>query len=31
VLIIPAGIATAEGEGRTGAELIAALVSGHEV
>jgi 2-methylcitrate dehydratase PrpD len=31
VLIIPAGIATAEGEGRTGAELIAALVAGYEV
>ena len=31
VLIIPAGIATAEGEGRTGADLIAALVAGYEV
>ena len=31
VLIIPAGIATAQGEGRTGAELIAALVAGYEV
>src|SRR5262245_2667879 len=31
VLIIPAGLATAEGEGRTGAELIAALVAGYEV
>ena len=31
VLIIPAGIATAEGEGRAGAELIAALIAGYEV
>jgi len=31
VLIIPAGIATAEGEGRTGQELLAAVVAGYEV
>jgi 2-methylcitrate dehydratase PrpD len=31
VLIIPAGLATAEGEGRTGQELLAALVAGYEV
>ena len=31
VLIIPAGLATAEGEGRTGRELLAALVAGYEV
>jgi 2-methylcitrate dehydratase PrpD len=31
VLIIPAGLATAEGEGRTGAELLTALVAGYEV
>jgi 2-methylcitrate dehydratase PrpD len=30
-LIIPAGLATAEGEGRTGQELLAALVAGYEV
>src|SRR5262249_59581759 len=28
VLIVPAGLATAEGEGRTGPELLAALVAG---
>jgi 2-methylcitrate dehydratase PrpD len=31
VLIIPAGLATAEGEGRTGKELLTALVAGYEV
>jgi 2-methylcitrate dehydratase PrpD len=31
VLIIPAGLATAEGEGRTGRELLTALVAGYEV
>jgi 2-methylcitrate dehydratase PrpD len=31
VLIVPAGIATAEGEGRTGQELLTALVAGYEV
>ena len=31
VLIVPAGLAVAEGEGRTGRELIAALVAGYEV
>jgi 2-methylcitrate dehydratase PrpD len=31
VLIIPAGLATAEGEGRTGPELLTALVAGYEV
>jgi 2-methylcitrate dehydratase PrpD len=31
VLIVPAGLATAEGEGRTGRELIAALAAGYEV
>ena len=31
VLIVPAGLATAEGEGRTGRELLAALVAGYEV
>jgi 2-methylcitrate dehydratase PrpD len=31
VLMIPAGIATAEGEGRTGQELLAALAAGYEV
>lgn len=31
VLIIPAGLATAEGEGRTGQELLTALVAGYEV
>jgi len=30
-LIIPAGLATAEGEGRTGQELLTALVAGYEV
>ena len=31
VLIIPAGIATAEGEGRSGPELLTAIVAGYEV
>jgi len=31
VLMIPAGLATAEGEGRTGRELLTALVAGYEV
>ncbi|MBI4190875.1 MAG: MmgE/PrpD family protein [Betaproteobacteria bacterium] len=31
VLIIPAGLATAEGENRTGQELLTALVAGYEV
>ena len=31
VLMVPAGIATAEGEGRTGQELLAALAAGYEV
>jgi 2-methylcitrate dehydratase PrpD len=31
VLIVPAGLATAEGEGRTGRELLGALVAGYEV
>jgi 2-methylcitrate dehydratase PrpD len=31
VLMVPAGLATAEGEGRTGRELIEALVTGYEV
>ena len=31
VLIIPTGLATAEGEGRTGQELLTALVAGYEV
>jgi 2-methylcitrate dehydratase PrpD len=31
VLIIPAGLATAEGEGRSGQELLTALVAGYEV
>ena len=31
VLIVPAGLATAEGEGRTGRELLAALAAGYEV
>lgn len=31
VLIVPAGIATAEGEGRDGREVIAAIVAGYEV
>ncbi len=31
VLIVPAGVATAEGEGRSGRELLAALVAGYEV
>ena len=31
VLIIPAGIATAEGEGRNGQELLTAIVAGYEV
>lgn len=31
VLIIPAGIATAEGEGRSGQELLTAIVAGYEV
>jgi 2-methylcitrate dehydratase PrpD len=31
VLIVPAGLATAEGEGRSGRELITALAAGYEV
>lgn len=31
VLIIPAGLATAEGEGRDGKELLTAIVAGYEV
>ena len=31
VLIVPAGLATAEGEGRTGRDLLAALAAGYEV
>ena len=31
VLIIPAGIATAEGEGRSGQELLTAIIAGYEV
>jgi len=31
VLIVPAGLATAEGVGRTGRELLTALVAGYEV
>src|SRR3989442_11581710 len=31
VLIVPAGLATAEGAGRTGRELLTALVAGYEV
>ncbi len=31
VLIVPAGIAVAEGEGRNGRELLTALVAGYEV
>ena len=31
VLIVPAGIAVAEGEGRSGRELLTALVAGYEV
>jgi 2-methylcitrate dehydratase PrpD len=31
VLIVPAGLATAEGEGRTGQELLTALAAGYEV
>jgi 2-methylcitrate dehydratase PrpD len=31
VLIVPAGIATAEGEGRTGRELLTAIAAGYEV
>ena len=31
VLMIPAGLATAEGEGRDGRELVAAFVAGYEV
>ena len=31
VLMIPAGLANAEGEGRTGQELLTALVAGYEV
>jgi 2-methylcitrate dehydratase PrpD len=31
VLIVPAGLATAEGEGRTGRELLAGLAAGYEV
>ncbi len=31
VLIIPAGIATAEGEGRSGQDLLTAIVAGYEV
>jgi 2-methylcitrate dehydratase PrpD len=31
VLIVPAGLATAEGESRTGRELLTALAAGYEV
>src|SRR2546427_2982333 len=31
VLIVPAGVGTAEGEGRTGRELLTALAAGYEV
>src|SRR5262244_1668976 len=31
VLIVPAGLATAEGEGKSGRELLTALVAGYEV
>jgi len=31
VLIVPAGLATAEGEGKTGSELLTALAAGYEV
>jgi len=31
VLIVPAGLATAEGEGKTGGELLTALAAGYEV
>ena len=31
VLIVPAGLATAEGQGRSGRELLTALVAGYEV
>ena len=31
VLIVPAGIATAEGEGRNGEELLTAIIAGYEV
>ena len=31
VLIVPAGLATAEGEGRTGREVLTALAAGYEV
>jgi 2-methylcitrate dehydratase PrpD len=31
VLIVPAGLATAEGEGRTGRDLLTALAAGYEV
>jgi 2-methylcitrate dehydratase PrpD len=31
VLIVPAGLATAEGEGKTGRELLTALAAGYEV
>ena len=31
VLMVPAGLATAEGEGRTGRELLTALAAGYEV
>src|SRR5256885_8305710 len=31
VLLVPAGLATAEGEGRSGRELLTALAAGHEV
>src|SRR5262252_9953100 len=31
VLIVPAGLATAEGEGRSGRELLAAIAAGYEV
>src|SRR5437867_12014299 len=31
VLIVPAGLAPAEGQGRTGRELLTALVAGYEV
>ena len=31
VLIVPAGLATAEGEGRAGTELLTALAAGYEV
>ena len=31
VLIVPAGLATAEGEGRSGRELLTAIIAGYEV